>query len=87
MFFAVSLINEAEEAKHRDAAFQISLELLENVFREKSFLLRAVLNESFEVLFDDAVARDEFRSSPLVFIGFVTDFPYGVEVNACPKVE
>jgi hypothetical protein len=87
MFFATPLANEAKEAKRRDATFQISLELPQNIFRERSSLLGAVLNKSLKVLLDDAVARGEFWSRPLVFPGFVARLPHGVGVKPCPKEE
>jgi len=87
MFFAASLTDETKEAKRRDAAFQISLELPQNIFRERSPLLGAVVNKSLDVLLDDAVARGEFRSTPLVFPGFVTCFSHGVGVKPCPEEE
>ncbi len=78
VFFAASLANEAKEAKRRDATFQIGFEFPQNIFRERSSLLGTVLNESFHVILDDAVARGEFRSTPLVFAGFVTCFHHGM---------
>ena len=39
-----SLANEPKEAKRRDAAFQISLELLDDIFRQGTSLLCTVLS-------------------------------------------
>jgi hypothetical protein len=87
MLFAAPLANETKEAKRRDATFQIGLVLPQNIFRERSSLLGAVLNESFEMFLADAVARGEFRSTPLVFSGFGACFPHGAGVKPWPNVE
>jgi hypothetical protein len=78
VLFAASLTDETKEAKRRDATFQICFEFPQNIFRERASLLGTDLNEGFQVILDDAVARGEFRSTPLVFAGFVTCFHHGM---------